>query len=284
MCEESTGFCHGFKICTGQDKIDSNDSASENVVMELSKSIINKGYTLFLDNWYSSPDLFLTLHQKKTNVIGTVRKNRKNMPKDFPQRILKKGECVWRCCNNLIALRWKDRRDVYMISTKHESVEMVEQSDKQLQKETVDHQDQMLSCFPIMRKVIKGYRKLFFYISDMALFNTYIMHKIMRSRKRESYVDYRVNIAEAILQNVQLPDYKMRGKSVSIEPLRLQAQYWAHFPKTIDLTPRKKHPTRMCKVCYKHKIRSETKWECAKCKVALHLPECFRKFHTMEVF
>ncbi|XP_055625677.1 zinc finger protein 236-like isoform X2 [Toxorhynchites rutilus septentrionalis] len=66
------------------------------------------------------------------------------------------------------------------------------------------------------------------------------------------------------------------------EPVRLQAQDWAHFPKSIDPTPRKKHPTRMCKVCYKHKIRSETKWECATCKVALHLPECFRSYHTME--
>ncbi|XP_046142213.1 piggyBac transposable element-derived protein 4-like [Osmia bicornis bicornis] len=36
LCEASTGFCHGFKIYTGQDKIDRNDSASENVVIELS--------------------------------------------------------------------------------------------------------------------------------------------------------------------------------------------------------------------------------------------------------
>lgn len=120
------------------------------------------------------------------------------MPKDIPKRILKKEECVWRRCNNLIALRWKDKRDMYMLSTKHESVEMVEQSDKQLQKVikpkcimeynkgmgAVDHQGQMLSCFPIMRKVIKGYRKLFFYMSDMALFNTYIMHKIMYKKGR----------------------------------------------------------------------------------------------------
>lgn len=113
LCEASTGFCHGFKIYTGQNRINRNDSASENVVMELSKSIINKGYTLFLDNWYSSPNLFLKLHQQKTNVIGTVRKNRKNMPQDMQKHILKKGEFVWRCCNNLIALRWKDKRDLY---------------------------------------------------------------------------------------------------------------------------------------------------------------------------
>ncbi|XP_017795072.1 PREDICTED: piggyBac transposable element-derived protein 4-like [Habropoda laboriosa] len=298
LCEASTGFCHQFKIYTGQDKIDRNDSASENVTIELSKSIINKGYTLFLDNWYSSPNLFLKLHQRKTNVIGTVRKNRKNMPQDLQKHILKKGEFMWRSCNNLIALRWKDKRDVYMLSTKHKTIEMVEESNKQLQKVMkpkciveynkgmggVDRQDQALACFPIMRKAMKGYRKLFFYISDMALFNTYIMQKTIYSRKRETYVDYRVNIAEAILQIVKLPDYKMRGKSSVETPLRLQARYWAHFPKNIDPTPRNKHPTRMCKVCYKQKIRSATKWECAKCKVALHLPKCFEKYHTMEDF
>lgn len=296
LCEATTGFCHGFKIYTGQDRTNRHESASENVVIELSKSIINKGYTLFLDNWYSSPNLFLKLHRQKTNVIWTVRKNRKNMPQDMQKHILKKGEFVWRCCNNLIALRWKDKRDVYMLSTKHKTVEMVEQSNKQLQKimkpkciieyntgmGAVDHQDQMLACFSIMRKVMKGYRKLFFYISDMALFNTYIMQKTIYSRNWQTYVDYRIDIAEAILQIVKLADYKMRGKPSAETPLRLRAQYWAHFPKSIDPTPRNKHPTRMCKVCYKRKIRSATKWGCSKCQVALHLPECFKTYHTVE--
>lgn len=83
LCGASTRFCHGFKIYTDQNTINRNDSELENVVIKLSKSTINKGYTLFLDNWYSSLNLFLKLHQKKANVIETVRKNRKNMPKDI---------------------------------------------------------------------------------------------------------------------------------------------------------------------------------------------------------
>ncbi|XP_035737763.1 piggyBac transposable element-derived protein 4-like [Vespa mandarinia] len=195
------------------------------------------------------------------------------MPNAIQKHILKKGECIWRSWNNLIGLRWKDKRDVYIISMKHETVEMVEQLNKELQKiikpksileynkgmGAVDYQDQILACFPIMKKVIKGYRKLFFYMSYMALFNTYIIHKAIHSRKRETYVDYRINIAEAILQIVKLPDYKMHGKSTSVETFRLQAQYWAHFLKNIDPTPRNKHPTRTCKVRYKHKIQSEKK-------------------------
>lgn len=42
----------------------------------------------------------------------------------------------------------------------------------------VDRQDQMLACFPLMRKCLKGYRKMFFYLFDVALFNSFILHKI----------------------------------------------------------------------------------------------------------
>lgn len=47
------------------------------------------------------------------------------MPKDIQKNILKNEEC----CNNLLVLRLKDKRNMY-ISTKHKSVEMLEQSNK----------------------------------------------------------------------------------------------------------------------------------------------------------
>ncbi|KAL2717623.1 piggyBac transposable element-derived protein 4-like [Vespula squamosa] len=289
----NTGFCCNFQIYTDQDKNQPNDTASQNVVMELMKSVINKGHTLFLDKWYSSPALFLQLRAQKTNVIGTVRSNKQNMPKNLAINKLKRGEYLYRTCNGLLALRWKDKRDDYLLSTKHTMVELTEVTRKQHKKTLkpncvieykkgmagIKLQKQMLACFPIMRKFIKGYRKLFFYMSDMALFNTYIMKKKIYDQGKQTYVDYRINIAEAILQHVQLPDYTRRGtSSLGITPLRLQAQYWSHFPKHIDATPKRKHPSKTCEVCYKQNKRSATTWECTKCKIALHLPECFVKY------
>lgn len=67
-------------------------------------------------------------------------------------------------------------------------------------------------------------------MSDIAI-QYYIMHKTIHSRKRETYIDYRINIAEAILQNVQLSDYKMHAKSA----LKHLFDSWVHFPKNIDL-------------------------------------------------
>lgn len=43
---------------------------SESVFMQLSKSILHKRHTSYIDNWYSPPKLFLTLIKNETNAIG----------------------------------------------------------------------------------------------------------------------------------------------------------------------------------------------------------------------
>lgn len=60
------------------------------VVDEVSQSVLHKGHTLYLHNWYSSSKLFLTLRNGRTNAVVTIRPNRKNMPNDFVKAKLKK--------------------------------------------------------------------------------------------------------------------------------------------------------------------------------------------------
>ena len=79
-----------------------------------------------MDNWYSSPQLFLKLLEQDTNVVGTVRKNRKHMPKELASLKLKKGEAKMLSSHGLLALRWKYKKDVYMLSTKHSNIDLVE--------------------------------------------------------------------------------------------------------------------------------------------------------------
>lgn len=297
LCESESGYCYDFKIYTGSDQINPDGNASESVVMELSQSVLHKGHTLYLDDSYSSPELFVTLVKSKTNAIGTIRSNIKNMPRNFVKAKLKKGECRVRSCNGILALKWKHKRDVHMISTKHETAEMTEQGKDQFNSTSkpkcvieynkgmigIDRQARMLACFPVMRTYTKRYRKVFFYIFDMALFNSYILFKKLNTEKKQNYAEYRIEIAESLLKNVPLPEYKGRGRLLNGDsPQRLHAQHWSHFPKHIDPTPSKQKPSRTCKVCAKHKKRSETTWECKTCQVALHIPECFERYHTVE--
>ncbi|KAL6438799.1 hypothetical protein ACFW04_003704 [Cataglyphis niger] len=304
LCESNSGYCYRFKIYTGQDVLrGSNESASESVVTQLAEPILGKGYTLFLDNWYSSPNLYKILQAKNTNVVGTVRKNRKNMPKVLASYKLKKGEVRTMSCKGILSLRWHDKKDVYVISTKHSRAEMVDTGkirrkkggeEEAVLKPTcvveynrgmggVDQQDQRLACFPLMRKCVKGYKKIFFYMFDIAICNAYVLYSKLPTSQKQSIVNFRLDLAENMLCNLSLPNYPTRGRPAQSEcPLRLQAKHWAHFPEHILATNKKEHPAKRCHVCMKHNIRSETTWQCKRCLTPLHIPKCFEQYHTLQ--
>lgn len=91
LCESNSSCCYRFTIYTGQYALqESNKPVSESIAIQLVESILGKGYTLFLDNWYSSTNLYKILQIKNTNVVATVRKNWKNVPKKLAPYKLKK--------------------------------------------------------------------------------------------------------------------------------------------------------------------------------------------------
>lgn len=271
LCESQTGYCARFKIYLGKEEVvdqsHSQLSSSENVVIALMDGYLHEGYNLFVDNWYTSPTLFKYLLDNQTNAVGTVRSNRKCMPKEISQAKLKVGETIEMSCNNLLAMKWHDKRDVCLLSTMHATANLTDSGKKnrktnepKLKPECVisynknmggiDRSDQLLACFPVMRRYHKGYRKIFWYILDIALVNSMIIHKKLSGNKKLGIGDFRINFAEQLLSSATLPPYNSRGRpSAEPSPLRLQAKTWAHFPKHIDPTEKKLHPKRVCKVC-----------------------------------
>ncbi|KAJ8966034.1 hypothetical protein NQ314_003772 [Rhamnusium bicolor] len=113
LCDCDTGYILDFIIYTGAtsdikyftDRYDIGKSGS--VVMSLLEPYVEKGHTLYIDNWYTSPNLLDTLHKMKTNACGTVKSNRKNMPKITEN--LSGGEFTYRCREKLLAIRYKDK-------------------------------------------------------------------------------------------------------------------------------------------------------------------------------
>lgn len=121
LCDTQSGFIQDFIIYNGA--LSSATCESESIgksgaiVMQLLKPYLHKGHTLYVDNWYTSPALFILLHKNGTNACGTVRKRRKGMP--IIQNKLKTGEASFRSSNLLLAMKWCDKREVYMLSTFH---------------------------------------------------------------------------------------------------------------------------------------------------------------------
>ena len=56
---------------------------------------------------------------ENTNVVGTVRPNRVGMPKDLVQKSMTQSEFDIRRKNQILAVKWRDKKDVHMHTTKH---------------------------------------------------------------------------------------------------------------------------------------------------------------------
>lgn len=85
--------------------------------MNLAEPVLDFGHKLFVDNWYNSPGLCQRLMTRNTHCIGTVNLERVNMPEDFDSVQLEMGEAVRRSKDGILAIKWKDRKDVHVLST-----------------------------------------------------------------------------------------------------------------------------------------------------------------------
>jgi hypothetical protein len=80
----------------------------------------NVGHKLYMDNVFSSPDLFDDLHTKAINCCGTVRPNQKGMPTAFGRKLkLKQSDIKTRVKGDLRAVVWKDKQNVNILTDMH---------------------------------------------------------------------------------------------------------------------------------------------------------------------
>ena len=81
-------------ISSGQPFEDVNDFGQTGiVVLRPSEDTLDKGYSLFVDNYYNSIQLTKYLATKSTYICGTLNPIRKGIPREVKR---KKGEFVWR--------------------------------------------------------------------------------------------------------------------------------------------------------------------------------------------
>ena len=82
LAESKTGYVWDFEVYTGK-AAEAEQKHTQKVVLRFMVPLEGKGYRVFTDNFYSSPELFLTLEDKKILACGTVRNTRKGLPKDI---------------------------------------------------------------------------------------------------------------------------------------------------------------------------------------------------------
>ena len=119
------GYCGlatpGAGDYTGKEGDRAEQGLAHRVVMQLVDDVRlqGKGYVIFTDNFYSSPALFRDLTEKGFGGVGTARKDRREIPLSIRDARLRKGETVSSSDDGILAMKWRDKRDVTMLSTYH---------------------------------------------------------------------------------------------------------------------------------------------------------------------
>ncbi|XP_035216802.1 piggyBac transposable element-derived protein 4-like [Stegodyphus dumicola] len=119
-----------------------------------------------------------------------MRRNRKGIPSDFKNCVLKKDEHIARYRDKIMIMKWKDKKDVIILSTIHDNkfVEM-EKRRKTISKPEfiadynknmggIDLTDGQMKTYEIARNQVKKYYyKIFLHALDMVCLNAYLLYK-----------------------------------------------------------------------------------------------------------
>ena len=211
MADSKSGYTCDFSLYQGKGKHPSGNGLSFDAVVDLLKvPYLGTGYNVFVDNYYTSAKLFRHLHQLRFGACGTIRENRLGFPKTQANAMDKKterGGMRWIREGSLLYVKWKDTRDVAMLSTIHkaysgESVQRrvrhphtgwskrafpVPDPIKWYNKYMggVDLSDALIKYFTVTRRTRRWYMKMFLHFVDIAVVNSFIIHKEMAEAKNQ---------------------------------------------------------------------------------------------------
>lgn len=311
----SDGYVLNIKMYTGAEDADSTVRKTDKLVLRLMRPYVLRGHNLYMDNFYNSVTLSEKLIDLQTHSNGTLRKSRKDNPKDVTGKKLNKGQHVWARKGRVYVSAWKDKREVCMITTL-DHPELIEVTNRFGKKKTkpievhrynqkmagIDRADQMVSYYSSPRKTIRWYKKVLFHLLDTAVWNSfYIFKNYVKKNTKYEFIKYREELIRKLIglneeKGVDLvqKSHKHNSRRFVVQPdpvPQTQPEEASASPSTSNhghwptrMMPssasKKKFAFLSCKQCSKSKIRRDTSYYCKGCDKSPALcPSCFEDWH-----
>jgi len=196
-----------------------NSKCRKKIPLTLIQKYLNKGHRLFLDNYHTTPTLALHLLQNGTKLVGTVRPNRRQFPRDLATADIGRGESKFSLSDTgILAVKYRALQDksnnkpqvVCLLSSDHaNAVAASSKKDKDgndVIKPTcvldynrsmggVDVVDQQLESLLVIRRAYKWYKKLFFRFMMQCLLSSHRLYKL--SGGKEDFLKFLHDVVTA---------------------------------------------------------------------------------------
>lgn len=155
--------------------------------LRLCQPILNSNRNITTDNWYTSMELISVMKSKGLTVVGTLRKNKKEIPKEFlPQKDRPIGSSLFGFTNDTTIVSYvpKKNKSVILVSSMHHDNTVDESTNKpeiimhyNSTKGGVDSVDQMCSVYSSSRRTRRWPMPVLYRILDMSALNAYIIQQ-----------------------------------------------------------------------------------------------------------
>jgi hypothetical protein len=271
----------------------------------------HEGYAVFTDRFYTSPDLFWHLRTVQGfDATGTCMSNRHQFPPEIKNTKCKskKGDVssytATQGDDSLVAMRWRDSKDVFMLSTE-ETAEKIECDSQRGRVRTmkpamvplynkhmggVDLNDYLESRYSPCRATRKMWKKLAMYLVSTAVTNAYIIFRMVcKDRNRKPARSPHFAFREA-LGNIMLMMCDTRpppNAPVALQPAPIGI---GHLPMSYNPLPQElqrstaagRDPRRPSHRCQMPGCDKKSIFYCAQCNVCLCMRAgriCFTDYH-----
>lgn len=218
LCD-SNGYVYHVELYAGKDFDVTHDEGQAFAVvkqlMEVS-NLLQKGYRLFTDNFYTKVKLAEFLLENNTILCGTIRSNSKDLPPNMTQKLAVGQTRYWRK-NELLAISFREkksqRKNVLVLTTGHNS----ENITKQIRGKVVNKPAAILDYNSYMGGVD---------LSDKKVYHLAAERPTRRYWKKnfQNFIDMSIVNAH-ILYNLRNPDNKMHREKFVIEILEMLCNY-----------------------------------------------------------
>ncbi|XP_046728478.1 piggyBac transposable element-derived protein 4-like isoform X2 [Silurus meridionalis] len=268
----------------------------ESVMALIDEKMLGTGYKLFVDNFYTSPELFQDLLKKNIFACGTIRPSNAGYPKTITNKLPNKaprGTHRWLREGNLLFVEWKDTKEVHMCSTIHKGTESSTVQRKVKGKDGqwknldlpvpecvveynrymggVDVSDALIGYYTVLHKTRKWYQSFFYHFVDIAIVNAFILHRetaCAKNQKPMTQKQFREKLIEE-LGALVLSNFPPPPSPLPEDMRHLPGNFASHSTKG----------RRTCKVC-----QQKTPVYCKTCLVPLCFQpkrDCFSAWHEL---
>lgn len=200
-------------------------------VIQVTQPIINTNRNVTADNWFSSIELVQELQKRKLTYVGTLKKNKKEIPTEFlPNRTKEAGSCMYGYTKNMTLLSFvpKKYKAVILISSMHSSEFRDKGNDKpeiisfyNATKSGVDTLDYKCSNYSTNRRTRRWPLAIFYHLISLSCSNSHVLYSSIQPAKMDRF-DFMKEIGLSLIKKhmqsrLKIPNLPEELKKIIME-------------------------------------------------------------------